>query len=131
MEARTALPIAFVPFGGPMFTAGARSAALRVVVPNRQTTAVAAARAGRPGAMIVCDLGGYPVDHAALADAAGLAHNRFLVDAWGSELPSRSLVSRGAAHDRRRVPGDNHAQFKQQSCELGLARRGWRGHHPA
>ncbi|HEU4421116.1 MAG TPA: DegT/DnrJ/EryC1/StrS aminotransferase family protein [Pilimelia sp.] len=35
----------------------------------------------RPAAMVVCDLGGYPVDWAALADAAGLPYDRIVVDA--------------------------------------------------
>jgi len=42
---------------------------------------MAAARAGRPAAIVGCDLGGYPVDHRALAEAAGLPDRRVIVDA--------------------------------------------------
>jgi dTDP-4-amino-4,6-dideoxygalactose transaminase len=51
------------------------------LVPDPQTVAAAARRAGPVGAMIVCDLGGYPVDHAALALAARLPYARIIVDA--------------------------------------------------
>jgi dTDP-4-amino-4,6-dideoxygalactose transaminase len=51
------------------------------LTPNAQTVADAVARTGRPAAMVVCDLGGYPVDHVALADAAGLPYGRIVVDA--------------------------------------------------
>jgi dTDP-4-amino-4,6-dideoxygalactose transaminase len=53
----------------------------RTLTPSPQTVAVAAARAGRPAAMVICDLGGYPVDHVALAAAAGLPYQRIVVDA--------------------------------------------------
>jgi dTDP-4-amino-4,6-dideoxygalactose transaminase len=51
------------------------------LTPNVRTVAAAANRVGRPGAMVVCDLGGYPVDAAAHADAAGLPYSRIVVDA--------------------------------------------------
>ena len=51
------------------------------LTPSAQTVADAVARTGRPAAMVVCDLGGYPVDHVALADAAGLPYQRIVVDA--------------------------------------------------
>jgi dTDP-4-amino-4,6-dideoxygalactose transaminase len=51
------------------------------LTPNEQTVADAAARAGRPAAMVVCDMGGYPADSAALARAAGLPYHRVVVDA--------------------------------------------------
>jgi dTDP-4-amino-4,6-dideoxygalactose transaminase len=51
------------------------------LTPDQKSVADAAARVGVPSAMIVCDLGGYPVDAAALADAAGLAYSRVIVDA--------------------------------------------------
>ena len=51
------------------------------LTPDPRAVAAAAARAGRPAAMVVCDLGGYPVDHVALADAAGLPYERIVVDA--------------------------------------------------
>jgi dTDP-4-amino-4,6-dideoxygalactose transaminase len=51
------------------------------LTPDQKAVAVAVARAGRPAAMVVCDLGGYPVDAAALADAAGLPYSRVIVDA--------------------------------------------------
>lgn len=51
------------------------------LTPDARTVAAAAARAGRPAAMVVCDLGGYPVDHTVLADAAGLPYDRIIVDA--------------------------------------------------
>ncbi len=51
------------------------------LTPSTETAAAAAARAGRPAAMVGCDLGGYPVDHRALADAAGLPYRRVVVDA--------------------------------------------------
>jgi dTDP-4-amino-4,6-dideoxygalactose transaminase len=51
------------------------------LVPDPDTVAAASWRAGPASAMIVCDLGGYPVDHTALADAAGLPYHRIVVDA--------------------------------------------------
>ena len=51
------------------------------LTPNPRTVAAAVRRAGRPAAMVSCDLGGYPVDHAALAEAAGLPYRRMVVDA--------------------------------------------------
>jgi dTDP-4-amino-4,6-dideoxygalactose transaminase len=53
------------------------------LTPSARNVADAVARLGasRPAAMIVCDLGGYPVDWAALADAAGLPYGRIVVDA--------------------------------------------------
>jgi len=51
------------------------------LTPNEETVAKAAARAGAPAAMVVCDMGGYPVDSAALARAAGLPYHRIVVDA--------------------------------------------------
>jgi dTDP-4-amino-4,6-dideoxygalactose transaminase len=51
------------------------------LTPSPETVAAAAARAGRPAAIVGCDLGGYPVDHRALADAAGLPDRRVIVDA--------------------------------------------------
>ena len=57
------------------------------LTPSAQTVADAVARlagAGgpcRPAAMVVCDLGGYPVDWTVLADAAGLPYRRIVVDA--------------------------------------------------
>ena len=51
------------------------------LTPNGQNVADAVARGGEVAAMVVCDLGGYPVDHAALAQAAGLPNHRIVVDA--------------------------------------------------
>jgi dTDP-4-amino-4,6-dideoxygalactose transaminase len=51
------------------------------LVPSPETVAQAVARTGEVSAMVVCALGGYPVDHVALADAAGLAYSRIIVDA--------------------------------------------------
>lgn len=51
------------------------------LTPNEETVAAAAERAGAPAAMVVCDMGGYPVDSAALARAAGLPYSRIVVDA--------------------------------------------------
>jgi dTDP-4-amino-4,6-dideoxygalactose transaminase len=51
------------------------------LTPNERTVSDAATLAGRPAAMVVCDLGGYPVDSAALARAAGLPNSRIVVDA--------------------------------------------------
>jgi dTDP-4-amino-4,6-dideoxygalactose transaminase len=51
------------------------------LAPGPAEVAAAVARAGRPAAMIVCDLGGYPVDATALAEAAGLPATRVVVDA--------------------------------------------------
>jgi dTDP-4-amino-4,6-dideoxygalactose transaminase len=48
---------------------------------SADNVAATVARAGKPAAMVVCDLGGYPVDHVALADAAGLPYSRMVVDA--------------------------------------------------
>ncbi len=52
------------------------------LTPSEQTTAEAVARiGGSAAAMVVCDLGGYPVDHAALARAANIPYHRIVVDA--------------------------------------------------
>jgi dTDP-4-amino-4,6-dideoxygalactose transaminase len=51
------------------------------LTPNPGTVAAAVARVGSVAAMVTCDLGGYPVDNAALADAAGLPYHRIVVDA--------------------------------------------------
>jgi len=52
-----------------------------MLVPTPARVEAAVARSGRAAAMVVCDLGGYPVDHAALADAAALPYGRVVVDA--------------------------------------------------
>jgi dTDP-4-amino-4,6-dideoxygalactose transaminase len=67
-----------------------------VLVPNERTVAAAARRAGRPAAMVVCHLGGYPVDVSALAAAAGLPRSRIVEDAAhgpGGELTGRDSVA--------------------------------------
>ena len=51
------------------------------LTPSARTVATAAGRARRPSAMVVCDLGGYPVDAATHARAAGLPMSRIVVDA--------------------------------------------------
>ncbi len=51
------------------------------LVPGPAEVAAAVARTGRVGAMVTCDLGGYPVDTAALARAAGLPYRRIVEDA--------------------------------------------------
>jgi dTDP-4-amino-4,6-dideoxygalactose transaminase len=51
------------------------------LTPGPEEVARAAARAGRPAAMMLCDLAGYPVDKPALAEAAGLPLSRVVVDA--------------------------------------------------
>lgn len=51
------------------------------LTPTPQTVAAAVHRTGAPGAMICMDMGGYPVDVAALADAAGLPTSRIVRDA--------------------------------------------------
>jgi dTDP-4-amino-4,6-dideoxygalactose transaminase len=53
----------------------------QTLTPSVETVAATVARAGRPAAMVTCDLGGYPVDARALADAAGLLASRVVVDA--------------------------------------------------
>jgi dTDP-4-amino-4,6-dideoxygalactose transaminase len=47
--------------------------------------------------MLGCDLGGYPVDHATLAAAAGLPADRVVVDAAHGPGTADSPVGRGAA----------------------------------
>jgi dTDP-4-amino-4,6-dideoxygalactose transaminase len=51
------------------------------LTPSPRTVAQAASRAGRPAALVACDLGGYPVDAVALATEAGLPASRVIVDA--------------------------------------------------
>jgi perosamine synthetase len=51
------------------------------LTPSTQTVDDAVARHGKPAAMVLCDMAGYPVDSAALAQAAGIAHRRVVVDA--------------------------------------------------
>jgi dTDP-4-amino-4,6-dideoxygalactose transaminase len=53
----------------------------RTLTPSAQTVARAVARVGGVAAMVSCDLGGYPVDYVALAEAAALAPARVVVDA--------------------------------------------------
>jgi perosamine synthetase len=53
----------------------------QTLTPGPQTVAAAVSRVGGVAAMVTCDLGGYPVDHVALADAAGLPYSRIVVDA--------------------------------------------------
>jgi len=53
----------------------------RTLTPSPETVARAVSRVGGVAAMVTCDLGGYPVDHVALADAAGLPYPRIVVDA--------------------------------------------------
>jgi dTDP-4-amino-4,6-dideoxygalactose transaminase len=72
------------------------------LTPGPAEVSVAAARAGRPAAMVVCDLGGYPVDKALLADAAGLAYSRIVVDAAHGPGGPGSLV--GRTDDGARAP---------------------------
>jgi dTDP-4-amino-4,6-dideoxygalactose transaminase len=50
------------------------------LVPDEAAVARAAERVA-PAAMVICDLGGYPVDHVAQARAAGLPTSRIVVDA--------------------------------------------------
>jgi dTDP-4-amino-4,6-dideoxygalactose transaminase len=73
------------------------------LTPSAQTVAAAVSRlgrpaagshSGRPAAMVVCDLGGYPVDHTELAGAAGLASGRIVVDAAHGPGGPQSLVGR-------------------------------------
>jgi dTDP-4-amino-4,6-dideoxygalactose transaminase len=72
------------------------------LTPGPDEVAAAATRAGRPAAMVVCDLGGYPVDAAELARAAGLAYSRIVVDAAHGPGGADSLV--GRADDPARAP---------------------------
>jgi len=51
------------------------------LVPSPETVAAAVASAGRPGAMIVQNQGGYPVDLDALTEAAGLDRTKVIEDA--------------------------------------------------
>jgi dTDP-4-amino-4,6-dideoxygalactose transaminase len=51
------------------------------LVPSADLVAAAVRRVGGISAMVICDLGGYPVDHVALADAASIPYSRVVVDA--------------------------------------------------
>ncbi len=51
------------------------------LVPTPSLVAEAVKRHGAVSAMVVCDLGGYPVDHVPLAHAASLPFSRVVVDA--------------------------------------------------
>jgi dTDP-4-amino-4,6-dideoxygalactose transaminase len=51
------------------------------LTPNEQNVADTIERVGPVAAMVICDLGGYPVDHVALAGAANLPFQRIVVDA--------------------------------------------------
>jgi dTDP-4-amino-4,6-dideoxygalactose transaminase len=51
------------------------------LIPSEGTVAAAARRCGGADAMVACHLGGYPVDVASLAEAAGLPGNRIVEDA--------------------------------------------------
>jgi dTDP-4-amino-4,6-dideoxygalactose transaminase len=53
----------------------------QTLTPDEQTVSAAVARVGRPAAMIVQTMAGYPVDSVALAQAAGLPNTRIVVDA--------------------------------------------------
>lgn len=69
------------------------------LTPGPAEVAAAVARAGRPSAMVVCDLGGYPVDATVLADAARLPRTRIVVDA--AHGPGGDI---GRADDPARAP---------------------------
>jgi dTDP-4-amino-4,6-dideoxygalactose transaminase len=60
---------------------GAVGAIVHAFTPDPAAVAAAVRRAGPVAAMLCCDLGGYPVDHVALAEAAGLPTGRVVVDA--------------------------------------------------
>jgi dTDP-4-amino-4,6-dideoxygalactose transaminase len=66
------------------------------LTPTEQSVHDAVARVGRPSAMVLCTMGGHPVDHVALARAAGLACSRVVVDAAhgpGGEIGRASEAS--------------------------------------
>jgi len=69
----------------PILHAGLRPALVDVddqtLLPSPDTVAAAARRAGRPSAMIVQHMAGYPADVKELADAAGLPESRVVEDA--------------------------------------------------
>ncbi|HEY2044417.1 MAG TPA: DegT/DnrJ/EryC1/StrS aminotransferase family protein, partial [Jatrophihabitans sp.] len=64
------------------------------LVPDEGTVSAAARRAGTPAAMVVCHLGGYPVDVDALAGAAGLPLSRIVQDV--AHGPGPGLTGRNA-----------------------------------
>lgn len=64
------------------------------LTPDEHTVAAAARRAGTPAAMVVCHLGGYPVDTEVLAGAAGLPPSRIVQDA--AHGPGGAVTGRDA-----------------------------------
>jgi dTDP-4-amino-4,6-dideoxygalactose transaminase len=71
----------------------------RTLVPTAATVAAAVRRIGRPDAMVVQHMAGYPVDVAELAAAAGLPASRIVEDAahgLGAQL--RGVAVGGASH---------------------------------
>lgn len=64
------------------------------LVPDERCVAEAVQRAGRVHAMVVCHLGGYPVDVARLTAAAGLVPGRIVQDV--AHGPGGALTGRGA-----------------------------------
>jgi dTDP-4-amino-4,6-dideoxygalactose transaminase len=120
----------------------------QILVPDEETTAAAAARVGRPAAMVVCDLGGYPADAAALADAAGLPTDRVVVDAahgpggavGRAEQPRAPYATCLSFYATKNLPIGEGGAVATYDPELadrlhsarlhGLSRDAWRRHLP-
>jgi dTDP-4-amino-4,6-dideoxygalactose transaminase len=114
------------------------------LVPNERTVAAAARRADQPAAMVVCHLGGYPVDVAALAAAAGLHRSRVVEDAahgpGGDVTGQRSVAACFSFYATKNLPvgeggavatDDPEVAAWLRSARLhGMSRDAWRRYLP-
>ncbi|MVZ98823.1 DegT/DnrJ/EryC1/StrS family aminotransferase [Actinomadura sp. LD22] len=117
------------------------------LVPSPETVAAAAARVD-PAAMIVQNQGGYPVDVAALADAAGLDRTRVIEDAahgpgaarGGRPVGSESFAACFSFYATKNMPigeggavatSDEGLQEKVRAMRLhGMSKDSWKRYLP-
>ncbi|MFB4303497.1 DegT/DnrJ/EryC1/StrS family aminotransferase [Actinomadura sp. NTSP31] len=117
------------------------------LVPSPETVAAAAARV-RPAAMIVQNQGGYPVDVAALAEAAGLDRTRIVEDAahgpgaarGGKPVGSESFAACFSFYATKNMPigeggaiatSDERLQERVRAMRLhGMSKDSWKRYLP-
>ncbi|GAA2144260.1 DegT/DnrJ/EryC1/StrS family aminotransferase [Actinomadura napierensis] len=117
------------------------------LVPSPETVAAAAART-KPAAMIVQNQGGYPVDVAALAEAAGLDRTRIVEDAahgpgaarGGKPVGSESFAACFSFYATKNMPigeggaiatSDEGLQEKVRAMRLhGMSKDSWKRYLP-
>lgn len=118
------------------------------LLPTADCVARAARRAGRPAAMIVQHMGGYPADVKELADAAGLPESRMIEDAAhglgaevrGAVLGSTSHAACFSFYATKNLPigeggavatsDDELAAYLRTARLHGMSRDAWRRYLP-